>query len=179
MGKKKNAPTPAVQQSDSHQCGGHCCQKFFLPFSPTELHEAYKVWHDNHERPTMSMEAAPRPKLYSDIWLIYPMVIPLGHFEEPPIRQIVPVHGSGYWYSCKNWDPKTKLCTIYDDRPAMCRDYPYQQGCNYQACGWDERRKTPPPKDDVIVSPQTITVDGGKRKLGQGMSALLGLKKPA
>lgn len=27
-------------------------------------------------------------------------------------------------YTCTHFDPDTGLCTIYDGRPAMCRDYP-------------------------------------------------------
>lgn len=31
--------------------------------------------------------------------------------------------GEGY-FTCKNWDPATRLCGIYETRPEMCRAYP-------------------------------------------------------
>lgn len=39
-------------------------------------------------------------------------------------------------YTCRHWDESTRLCTVYDQRPAVCRDYPYadkcSHGCSYQ-----------------------------------------------
>jgi Fe-S-cluster containining protein len=28
------------------------------------------------------------------------------------------------WFKCRHWDETTRLCTIYDQRPWMCRIYP-------------------------------------------------------
>ena len=36
-------------------------------------------------------------------------------------------------YSCKHWDPSTRLCTNYEDRPIMCSAYPYDGMCKH--CG--------------------------------------------
>lgn len=36
-------------------------------------------------------------------------------------------------FTCRNWDPDTRLCLIYDQRPAMCSRYPYDGVCGY--CG--------------------------------------------
>lgn len=33
-------------------------------------------------------------------------------------------------YTCRHWDTETKLCTAYEDRPQMCRDYPYVGSCS-------------------------------------------------
>ena len=41
----------------------------------------------------------------------------------------------GFVYMCRNFDEATGLCTIYDQRPQMCRDYPYARGCEYE-CGY-------------------------------------------
>jgi Fe-S-cluster containining protein len=41
--------------------------------------------------------------------------------------------GSGELYKCRHWDEVTGLCGIYEDRPQMCRDYPYTQPCVH--CG--------------------------------------------
>jgi Fe-S-cluster containining protein len=40
----------------------------------------------------------------------------------------------GHHFTCKNWDEATRLCKIYEDRPTMCRDYPYGQECQH-GCG--------------------------------------------
>jgi Fe-S-cluster containining protein len=48
------------------------------------------------------------------------------------------------YYRCDNYDPGTRQCTAYDDRPGVCRDHPtYGQpvnpgaslppGCSYRA----------------------------------------------
>lgn len=60
-------------------------------------------------------------------------------------------------YTCRHWDEETRLCTVYDQRPNVCRDYPYgnpcSHGCSYQVpvdvatrygngqWAWDETEK--------------------------------------
>ena len=39
----------------------------------------------------------------------------------------------GHLYTCRHWDDRTRLCGIYERRPAMCRDYPYAESCAH--CG--------------------------------------------
>lgn len=31
-------------------------------------------------------------------------------------------------------------CGIYEIRPTMCRDYPYDKGCTFDGCTWDKVR---------------------------------------
>lgn len=33
--------------------------------------------------------------------------------------------------TCRHWDIETRLCTVYEQRPRMCRDYPYGRTCDY------------------------------------------------
>jgi len=35
------------------------------------------------------------------------------------------------WYACRHWDEETRLCSIYDRRPMICRDFPYGDPCRY------------------------------------------------
>jgi Fe-S-cluster containining protein len=44
----------------------------------------------------------------------------------------------GHLYTCRHFDDATRLCTIYEQRPEMCRDYPYAcgGGCEYE-CGYE------------------------------------------
>jgi Fe-S-cluster containining protein len=38
--------------------------------------------------------------------------------------------------TCRHWDRETRLCTVYDQRPSMCREYPYYASdCDYE-CGF-------------------------------------------
>jgi len=37
-------------------------------------------------------------------------------------------------YTCKYWNKNTKLCTIYDQRPEMCRTYPDGDECGWEGC---------------------------------------------
>ncbi len=34
-------------------------------------------------------------------------------------------------YTCRHWDEETRLCTVYEDRPQMCREYPYAGRCQH------------------------------------------------
>ena len=38
-------------------------------------------------------------------------------------------------FTCRHWDTETRLCRAYDERPAMCRDYPYPGGGPCRWCG--------------------------------------------
>lgn len=103
-------------QDCSHPCGGHCCRAFFLPFSPEELKEKQDQLEDGPQ--------------------IVAMVRHLGQFKTPPINRAHPVeqdHGGGHWYTCANLTEEG-LCGIYEDRPRMCRGYPYGASCNYAKC---------------------------------------------
>lgn len=73
------------------------------------------------------------------------MIQPLT-FDEAQARWAI--HGQGEWpsrfwdghtdglNSCRHWDTETRLCTVYDDRPLMCREYPYGGPCN-AGCDFD------------------------------------------
>lgn len=39
-------------------------------------------------------------------------------------------------FTCRHWDEQTRLCTAYDQRPAMCRDYPYEGRSCERGCGY-------------------------------------------
>lgn len=39
-----------------------------------------------------------------------------------------------FYFRCRHFDPDTRRCTDYDNRPAMCRDYPWYGGAvNFSA----------------------------------------------
>ena len=37
----------------------------------------------------------------------------------------------GKIYTCKYWDEGTMLCKNYENRPSMCRKFPYEEPCPY------------------------------------------------
>lgn len=72
------------------------------------------------------------------------MLIPISHQEAVDRRARfgvdLPVHADdGPFFRCRHWDETTRLCGIYDTRPAMCRDYPYGQPCEH-GCSCQARR---------------------------------------
>jgi len=57
--------------------------------------------------------------------------------QEPGIRG--PLKQTLYHYTCRHFDPATKNCTAYNERPDMCRNYPYSGAkedgsCKYKGC---------------------------------------------
>lgn len=49
----------------------------------------------------------------------------------------------GQAYTCRHWDEKTMLCGVYEDRPRMCRDYPYAGKCQHDcACTFEASAET-------------------------------------
>ena len=103
-------------QLKDNPCTGQCCEKFWLPYSPEELREYYVKIYKYKETD---------PLFYAELEQIAPMVIYIGPTE----------NGNGHWYTCKWYDKETTMCTIYEVRPDMCRNYPYDQACEY--CGWE------------------------------------------
>lgn len=94
------------------RCTGHCCESFWLPLSPMEL---------KHQRKRALLGKCRWNK--EDLMKISEMVI----FQRPH-------ETSGYRYTCKYWDPNTGNCNNYQNRPTMCKDYPYGNPCKIKGC---------------------------------------------
>lgn len=135
--KKKRKP-----KTITDRCTGHCCQMFTIPYSPDELWSTYRRWLTGGEPITMNGND-PQP-IAQDIHLIAPMVVHQGYLEVALMPSINPGDdqllgkdlGRAHYYSCKHFDAKQKICTIYEQRPAMCRAYPNGKLCNYKGCTW-------------------------------------------
>lgn len=140
------------------RCTGHCCQNFYLPFSPDELDRSYRRWKSGGEQ--IHMNDGKSGPIFKDIHLITPMVVHLGFTDKEP-RQIVKSGGppvKAHRYRCKHFDAKAKVCTIYEIRPAMCRDYPGKAGCNFAACTWKSarRKKTKLTKGEILKGGEIV-----------------------
>jgi Fe-S-cluster containining protein len=104
-------------------CPGHCCVAFYLPTPHDRVEEIAEGMRDGE--------------------VIAEMVIPLTVSEA---NERLERFGSGreyrkdsegHVYTCRHFDDESRLCTIYEQRPEMCRDYPYGHdgGCEYE-CGY-------------------------------------------
>jgi Fe-S-cluster containining protein len=106
----------------SDRCTGHCCKRFTLPYSPEEL------------------------VAYKDRLLESDVVVPMVTFLE-----VSTLHADGidypdaprWWYTCKNLLPDGN-CGIYETRPRMCWDYPYESTCQYVDCTWEAGKQEQP-----------------------------------
>lgn len=111
-------------------CDGRCCAIFWWSRTPEQL-AAY---------PLLSGGAtAEESKFIAD------MLIPLSEEEA---RERIDKYGMPYTYeeatatagrllyTCRHWDSETRLCTAYEQRPWMCRTYPYGRGCTF-GCGYE------------------------------------------
>jgi len=76
------------------------------------------------------------PDVFADGPYLLDMLIPLNGVQarerEAHFDVLEPATGTER-FTCRHWDEETRLCTAYDARPAMCRDYPKgacQHGCD-------------------------------------------------
>lgn len=135
-----------------NRCTGHCCRRFYLPFSPTELQRAAeytKTYYDENgvdgKKHKEGWEAGwfddtgkVQRRFFIDVEQIADMAI---FIEKTTLdANLEKHHIEGHWYTCKNFDTETSNCKIYETRPDMCRMYPSSGVCDYKAC-----TKTPGP----------------------------------
>lgn len=111
------------------RCTGHCCERFYLPWTPAELKRRAKDHPDDKQ-----------------LNQVAEMVIFLEYGTNK--HSLRPGQHFGNWYTCKNFDTKTRGCTIYETRPDMCREYPYSEPCDYNVCEWDDGRNGAYPYHD-------------------------------
>lgn len=148
------------------RCTGHCCKHFALVHSPEELWELYREWKHNGSTP-MEMEAKnkwdptirsssglrmARSGLSRDIHIIAPMARYIG-FVAPPDGMLVnpsddellgvprKKRGKAHYYYCVHFDEAKKVCSIYDERPDMCKSYPNGHKCEFAQCTWKGMRE--------------------------------------
>lgn len=105
--------------SSKELCDGACCAAFYMPRKHMEV-------------------LANFPSVMEGDY-IADMVIPLSTEEVTERRLrfgITEKHNisEGHGYTCRHWDEETTLCTAYEERPKMCRDYPYDKACEHCKC---------------------------------------------
>lgn len=110
------------------RCIGHCCDSFWLPLSPMEIGYQQKRAFLGKSRWNQS-----------DMLKIADMVI----FQRP--HEV-----KGFRYTCKFWDKASGNCTNYENRPTMCKDYPYGTACKYKGCTMVENKEEMEMKEEKV-----------------------------
>lgn len=90
---------------ETQRCSGDCCRAFFLPLSPLEVEHQRKLLEIGKHK-------------FIDDHKVLPMLIFVR--SEHTRKKTV------YRYTCKWLDRETGSCTNYEDRPDMCRNFPYR-----------------------------------------------------
>ncbi len=141
--------------SDCGRCTGHCCERFTLPYSMEQLRALAGA-----KREALSSEACVDPENARDVIKIAEMVVPLGealtHADGSPV---LPTDRYKWDYTCKNLDPTTRDCGIYETRPSMCRTFPDGRPCPYKGC-------TAPPTPPAAPEPDAVKA-AYKRKVSK------------
>lgn len=132
------------------RCTGHCCRLFTLSFSPDEL-----------------AAAAAAPGASEELKKIASMVVYAGKGKPAAFGvRVNDLHDvDGHRYNCRHLQADGN-CGDYDNRPAMCSDYPYGRPCGYADCTLE-----PDTRPDVELS---TLVDDAKAhaRLLQGLDAV-------
>lgn len=105
-------------------CGGKCCRDFTLPFAPDEIEAQAHVrgaggplrWGEENEA-----------------WLLSGCLVYLGERSSPPGSRIDGPEPPTHHYACRHLG-RDGLCRVYEQRPPVCRDYPYGSRCRYAGC---------------------------------------------
>lgn len=106
-----------------NRCTGHCCKKFYLPLTPDQIKEELEL-------------SKTRPPRFQDFAKIAAMVIPIEPttgMTGAPLR----AEDVNHYYTCIHYDEQSGDCKNYEDRPTMCKDYPYGRPCNVVDCTSD------------------------------------------
>lgn len=92
----------------SGKCTGKCCQEFVIG-----NHDSYEeIAKRSNER-----DVGDPNKQIAD------MLIVTDYYNQEDVPR----------FTCRYWDPHSRLCTNYEKRPRMCSDYPYRVECPH--CG--------------------------------------------
>jgi hypothetical protein len=123
-------------------CTGHCCRAFSLGMSPVELGQKVIASRKADDEDAAAMVLCPEHVEWISTALVYlgehnsspsgfPNLTlpPREAGEGPPEADEKPYH----WYTCRHF--VDDRCAIYEERPPVCRDYPYRGNeCHNRGC---------------------------------------------
>lgn len=101
------------------KCSGGCCERFYFPL-PAEAVEYAKL----------------HPEHYFGKW-------PWSDQDIKTSLDMIVYHGepSTHPFGCRHFDKITRLCSIYDRRPSMCRDHGERTPCHIKGCASFKERQ--------------------------------------
>ncbi len=82
-------------------CCGDCCDPVWYPLSPADIRQGAVTAAGSASGADLRFAAA--------------------HWTSTGATDDV----AGYAYACDRFDPVTRLCTAHDERPPVCRGYPF------------------------------------------------------
>jgi Fe-S-cluster containining protein len=108
-------------------CDGRCCAVFPISWDVTGA-----SWYDPEGDPL------------AERLFIADMLVPLNNHEAKERWIKLGLGDLPRWmeyspqplYTCRHWDIETRLCQAYEQRPALCRDYPYGGTCHHDSCNY-------------------------------------------
>lgn len=110
-------------------CDGRCCAVFPLSWEVAGP-DGIAAWYDPGGDPLTERQ------------FIADMLVPLNRHEAIERWTDLGLGALPRWieyspqplYTCRHWDTETRLCTAYEQRPWMCRSYPYRGACQHEGC---------------------------------------------
>lgn len=108
-----------------NECKGHCCRIFFLPFTPEELVEA-DVFDGDTIRAMTIYRGRFSPEQYREYCRRRGLSTDEGAFRKKEGEL-------GNYYTCRHLNELGR-CDIYERRPKMCAEFPYNHACQFNGC---------------------------------------------
>jgi len=110
--------------TECNSCG-QCCEVIALSYRP----EQADVLRLRGEIPEDEAEWAKNCLVPMSRRKVKELQPDLLHIMVPPPQLIKSRLEAGttipYYYSCNNWNPETKQCMDYENRPSLCRGFPW------------------------------------------------------
>lgn len=127
------------------RCTGHCCRAIGVGSSPEQLNEAQLLMQletemdrDSQARKLLDLYVTDQGHTHeswvAEVLMVTTMLVPMGIQSRKN-----PVTGTQgtmdrHWYTCVYFDEDSGDCTVYEDRPLLCRNYPYGGACDEPDC---------------------------------------------
>lgn len=106
--------------TECNGCGG-CCNPVASPFTKPEIRILLAHGKMNEEDGYFMLEdtvaISRRQAIERAPWLRNAKLYTVNPVTMEPIISLS-------FYECKHYDPETRACTNYENRPPVCRDYP-------------------------------------------------------
>ncbi len=107
---KKPFPVPVRLQYDCLKCPAYCCTYDEIPVKPRDIERLARHF---------GVDADVARELYTK------------PTEDGKGRQLRHRKDTVFKTACAFLDPKKRQCTVYEARPAICRDFPGGSRCGY------------------------------------------------